>query len=189
MKLMIKNMVCDRCKKVVLDELKNLGISLLSITLGEANTELSLDEAQLEQVKEMLLVNGFELLQDKRKTIIECIKTLLIEEIQYFKGHKPESTNFSDYLASKTGYDYAYLSNLFSSEMGQTIEHYIIALKIEKAKEWISYNELSLSEISWRLSYSSPAHLSNQFKKITGITPSQFKKNNINTRKTIDNVN
>ncbi len=188
MKLMIKNMVCDRCKKVVSDELKNVGISLTKVLLGEVETEFSLTEAQLLEVKNILLVNGFELLEDKRKTIIEHIKTLLIEEIQYFKGHKPEATNFSDYLASKTGYDYAYLSNLFSSETHQTIEQYIIALKIEKAKEWISYNELTFSEIAWRLSYSSPAHLSNQFKKITGLTPSQFKKNTSNTRKTIDGV-
>ena len=95
--------------------------------------------------------------------------------------------NFSDYLSEKIGYEYSYLSNLFSSETGQTIEHYIIAQKVEKVKEWLSYNELTLSEMAWRLSYSSTAHLSNQFKKVTGMTPGEFKKNT-STRKALDKV-
>ncbi len=188
MKLLIKNMVCDRCKKVVTEELYKIGVPLATVTLGDVDTENELNETELALVKSTLIENGFELLEDKKLTIVELIKTLLIEEIQYLKAQKPESVNYSDYLARKTGYEYAYLSNLFSTETGQTIEQYIIALKIEKAKEWLSYNELTLSEIAWRLSYSSPAHLSNQFKKITGVTPGQFKKEHHSTRKTIDKI-
>ena len=123
--------------------------------------------------------NGFELLDDRKLAIVEHIKKLIIEEVQYLKGHKPAQQNFSDYLSEKIGYDYSYLSTLFSSETGQTIEQYIIAQKIEKVKEWLSYNELTLSEMAWRLSYSSTAHLGNQFKKVTGMTPGEFKKSTL----------
>jgi AraC family transcriptional regulator len=188
MKLLIKNMVCDRCIKVVREELDKLGIGLTHIELGEAETESEPDTEKLIQVKTMLEANGFELLDDKRAALAENIKTLIIEEVQYLKGHKPAAVNFSDYLSQKTGYEYSYLSTLFSSETGQTIEQYIIAQKIEKVKEWLSYNELSLSEMAWRLSYSSAAHLSNQFKKVTGLTPGEFKKGNTLRRKTLDRV-
>jgi AraC family transcriptional regulator len=181
-------MVCDRCIKVVREELDKLGIGLTHIELGEAETESEPDIEKLIQVKTMLEANGFELLDDKRAALAENIKTLIIEEVQYLKGHKPAAVNFSDYLSQKTGYEYSYLSTLFSSETGQTIEQYIIAQKIEKVKEWLSYNELSLSEMAWRLSYSSAAHLSNQFKKVTGLTPGEFKKGNTLRRKTLDRV-
>ncbi|WP_159472396.1 helix-turn-helix domain-containing protein [Dyadobacter sp. 3J3] len=188
MRLFIKNMVCDRCIKVVREEMDKLGVGLSHIELGEIETEAELDSEKLIQVKRILETNGFELLDDKRATLVESIKTLIIEEVQYLKGHKPAAVNFSDYLSQKAGYEYSYLSNLFSSETGQTIEQYIIAQKVEKVKEWLSYNELSLSEMAWRLSYSSSAHLSNQFKKVTGMTPGEFKKSNTLPRKALDRV-
>ena len=188
MKLYIKNMVCDRCIRVVREEFDKLGIGLSHIELGEVETKANLDEAQLIGVRHSLKASGFELLDDKRAALTENIRTLIIEEVQYLKGNKPAAVNFSDYLSQKTGYEYSYLSNLFSSETGQTIEQYIIAQKVEKVKEWLSYNELSLSEMAWRLSYSSAAHLSNQFKKVTGMTPGEFKKSNTLARKTLDRV-
>lgn len=188
MKLHIKNMVCDRCKKVVRDEMEKLGISLNRVELGEVETEKELDGDKLRAVKQMLESNGFALLDDKKDALVEHIRTLIIEEVQYLKGQKPTQMNFSDYLSQRTGYEYSYISNMFSTETGQPIEQYIIAQKIEKIKEWLSYNELSLSEMAWRLSYSSAAHLSNQFKKVTGITPGDFKKSNSIARKTLDKV-
>jgi AraC family transcriptional regulator len=187
MKLHIKNMVCDRCKRVVREELEKLGVTLSSVELGEIETIADVDPATLTAVKSILEANGFELLDDRKLTLVEHIKTIIIEEVQNLKGHKPAQMNFSDYLSEKIGYEYSYLSNLFSSETGQTIEQYIIAQKVEKVKEWLSYNELTLSEIAWRLSYSSTAHLSNQFKKVTGMTPGEFKKSNL-ARKTLDKV-
>ena len=175
MELRIKNMVCDRCKRVVVEELSRMGIDVAQMELGKVETASELTPVQLTEFKAMLEKNGFGLLDDRREALAECVKNLVIDEVQYFKGHKPQALNFSDYLSQKTGYEYSYLSNLFSAETGQTIEHYIIAQKIEKIKEWLSYNELTLSEIAWRLSYSSTAHLSNQFKKVTGLTPSHFK--------------
>lgn len=188
MELQIKNMVCDRCKRVVREELQKAGIDLGRVELGKVETLEDLNAEQLKEVKLILEDNGFGLLDDRKETLVESIKTLVIEEVQYLKGHKPAQMNFSDYLAQKTGYEYSYISNLFSSETGQTIEQYIIAQKVEKIKEWLSYNELSLSEMAWRLSYSSTAHLSNQFKRVTGMTPGAFKKSEAVTRKSLDRV-
>ncbi|MEO6284437.1 MAG: helix-turn-helix transcriptional regulator [Dyadobacter sp.] len=187
MRLHIKNMVCDRCKRVVRDELEGLGIELTLVELGEVETVAEVDATQLKEVKAVLEANGFELLDDRKLALVEHIRTLVIEEVQNLKGHKPAQMNFSDYLSEKIGYEYSYLSNLFSSETGQTIEQYIIAQKVEKVKEWLSYNELTLSEMAWRLSYSSTAHLSNQFKKVMGMTPGEFKKTSLN-RKSLDKV-
>jgi AraC family transcriptional regulator len=187
MKLYIKNMVCDRCKRVVREELQALGIGVTSVELGEVETVDDISQETLEKMKPALIANGFELLDDRRLALVESMKTLIIDEIQNLKGNKPAQMNFSDYLSEKIGYDYSYLSNLFSSETGRTVEHYIIAQKVEKVKEWLSYNELTLSEMAWRLSYSSTAHLSNQFKKVTGMTPGEFKKSNA-SRKALDKV-
>ncbi len=118
--------------------------------LGEVETVAEVDGGQLKEVKAVLEANGFELLDDRRLAMVEHIKTLIIDEVQNLKGNKPAQMNFSDYLSEKIGYEYSYLSNLFSSETGQTIERYIIAQKVEKVKEWLSYNELTLSEIAWR---------------------------------------
>ena len=187
MKLHIKNMVCNRCIRVVREELEKQGIVLKSVELGEVETKTEIDAEKLKQVKDMLEINGFELLDDRKTALAEHIKTLIIEEVQNLKGNKPAAMNFSDYLSEKIGYDYSYLSNLFSSETGHTIEQYMIAQEVEKIKEWLSYNELTLSEMAWRLSYSSTAHLSNQFKKVTGLTPGEFKKSAL-PRKALDKV-
>ena len=180
-------MVSLRCKMIVKSALTGMDLHFTTVELGEVETVTDIDPELLNKVKVTLEADGFELLDDRKSAIVEHMKTLIIEEVQYLKGHKPEQQNFSDYLSEKMGYEYSYLSNLFSSETGQTIEQYIIAQKTEKIKEWLSYNELTLSEMAWRLSYSSPAHLSNQFKKVTGMTPGEFKKSNL-ARITLDKV-
>lgn len=181
-------MVCDRCKRVVREEMEGLGFELSRVDLGEIETVTEPDASGIQKIRDMLTANGFELLDDRKNVLVEQIKTLIIEEVQMLKGNKSESMNFSDYLSQKTGYDYSYISNLFSMETGQPIEQYVIAQKIEKIKEWLTYNELSLSEMAWKLSYSSVAHLSNQFKKVTGITPGEFKKTHTMNRNAIDRV-
>ncbi len=188
MKLAIKNMVCDRCIKVVRDELEDLGLTVEQIELGSAEIQGELSPEQEKAVKVRLENNGFELLEDLRLVLVEHIKKLVIDEVQHLRGYKPKHQNFSDYLAEKCGYEYSYLSHLFSSVTGQNIERYIISQKTEKVKEWLSYGELTLSEIAWRLDYSSTAHLGNQFKKETGMTPGQFKKGAEPGRKALDKV-
>ncbi len=188
MKLAIKNMVCDRCIKVVREELEAQGLTVNQIELGSAEIEGELSPEQEKAVKKRLETNGFELLEDLRLVLVEHLKKLVIDEVQHLKGSKPKHQNFSDYLAEKCGYEYSYLSHLFSATTGQTIERYVISQKIEKVKEWLSYGELTLSEIAWRLDYSSAAHLGNQFKKETGQTPGQFKKEAAPGRKALDRV-
>lgn len=175
MELLVKNMVCDRCIRTVREELEKSGEKVRSIELGKVEIENEPDEKRLEELRQLFLANGFELIDDKKTALVDHIRKLIIEEVQYLKGNKPEHMNFSDYLSQKTGYDYSYLSNLFSNETGQTIEQYIIAQRVEKIKEWLSYGELTISEIAWRLGYSSMGHLSNQFKKMTGMTPAQYR--------------
>jgi len=185
--LQIKNMVCDRCIKVVRDELAELGFSIRSIDLGEVVLSETVDEGNVENIRQVLADNGFELIDDKKSLIINRIKTLIIEYIHYDK-EKPEYMNISDLLSNELGYDYSYLSNLFSSVEGITIEKYLILQKIEKVKELLVYDELSLNDISYKMGYSSAQHLSQQFKKITGMTPSHFKKIKEKKRKSLDNV-
>ena len=188
MKLSIKNMVCDRCIKVVRDELEALGLTVEHIELGNVVVREELSAERTDRIKERLEAQGFELLEDARLMLVESMKNLIIDEVQHLKARKPTQMNFSEYLSEKCGYEYSYLSHLFSSETGSTIEQYIIAQKIEKVKEWLSYGELSLSEIAWRLDYSSAAHLGNQFKKVTGQTPGHYKKDAALARKTLDQV-
>ncbi len=185
--LHIKNMVCNRCIKVVKDEFARLNLNIEKVELGKVvfNSVLQLD--QIEEIRKILDENGFELIDDKKSKIIDQIKTLIIE-ITHYEKEISASVNSSDYIAKKLGYDYSYLSNLFSSVEGITIEKYIISQKIEKVKELLVYDELSLNEISFQLGYSSVQHLSNQFKKITGLTPSHFKKLKENKRKPLDEV-
>lgn len=187
--LLIKNMVCNRCVKVVRDELLGLNIAVADIGLGFAETAEDLSDEQLTQVRSVLETNGFELLDDKKQGLLEAIKTILIDEIHHQKAKKPAAMNFSTFLEARTGYDYSYLSHLFSDQTGSTIEQYIIALRIEKAKELLSYGEMTINEIAYLLDYSSTAHLSNQFKKVTGETPSQFRSNHKkNQRITLDSI-
>lgn len=185
--LNIKNMVCSRCIKVVRDEFENLDLDIESIELGTVVLASKFDKSKLNDIKKVLQDNGFELIDDKRSKLIDSIKTLIIEKIHHSKDAL-DSINSSDYIANKIGYDYSYLSNLFSSVEGVTIEKYIINQKIEKAKELLAYNELTINEISYKLGYSSVQHLSNQFKKITGLTPSHFKKLKDGKRKPLDKV-
>lgn len=170
----IKNMVCNRCIKVVKEELEKLGYRVDSIILGEAKIQ-SQDKFDFDLINKVLNENGFELIDSRQSRIIEKIKVIIIETIRDMAEGKLENISFTDLLQDKLNLSYQYLSTLFSSSEGTTIEKYIILQKIEKVKELIVYDELSLSEIAYRLGYSSVQHLSSQFKKITGLTPSHFK--------------
>ena len=174
MKLLIKNMVSLRCKLIVKSELEKMNLHFTVVELGEVEIKEKLSSKQQQELKTALLNFGLELLEDKKSMLIEKIKTIIIERIHY--SEEPPLLNFSAYLAEKLDYDYNYLSNLFSEVKGTTIEHFIIAHKIERAKELLIYNEMTLTEIAERLHYSNVAHLSNQFKKVTGLTPTFFKK-------------
>ncbi len=185
--LHIKNMVCNRCIKVVGEELEKLGIKVNLIELGNVELKKPLDKEETVKVKEVLYENGFELIDDKKSLIIEKIKTLVIELIHYQK-EKAQRINYSDFISSEIGYDYSYLSNLFSSVEGTTIEKYIINQKIEKVKELLVYDELNLNEIAFQLGYSSVQHLSSQFKKVTGLSPTHFKSIKENKRKPLDRI-
>ena len=166
-------MVSNRCKIAVKEELKKLGLHFIVVDLGEVEIMESISGDQREQLKVGLLSSGLELMDDKRAMLIEKIKNIIIEMVH----HSDEliKTNFSDFLSEKLNHDYTYLANLFSEVQGTTIEHFIIAHKIERIKELIIYNELNITEIAYKMNYSSVAHLSNQFKKATGLSPSHFK--------------
>jgi YesN/AraC family two-component response regulator len=186
MKLYIKNMVCIRCKMIVKDELLKLGVHAVRVELGEAELTHAITTQQHDQVKTALHKWGLELIDDKKSMLIEKIKNVIVESIHY--SDEQLHINFSDYLSEKLNYDYTYLSNFFSEVEGTTIEHFIIAHKIEKVKELLVYNELNLTEIAWKMHYSSVAHLSNQFKKVTGLTPSHFKLLKKKRRDTLENL-
>jgi AraC-like DNA-binding protein len=180
-------MVCNRCISAVGRELKKLGLKPLSVVLGTAIVEGQIDAETMRQIDESLLLIGFEMIDDKKSRLVENIKTEVIRYIHY----DPEligKLNFSGYLSEKLGYDYSYLSSLFSAVEGLTIEKYIILQRIEKVKELLIYDELTLKEIAYKLGYSSVQHLSNQFKKVTGLTPSFFKKIKENKRRPLDQV-
>lgn len=186
MKLHIKNMVCNRCIMVVNDELEKLGLRPISIELGEVVLNKELSDIQKAQVKTALEKVGFELIDNRKGQLIERAKTLLIELVH--RQNNELRTNLSDYLSQLLGHDYSSLSTLFSEVEGTTIEKFYIAQKIERVKELLVYDELSLSEIAHLLNYSSVAHLSNQFKKITGLTPSHFKQIGAVKRKPLDEL-
>lgn len=173
MKLYIKYMVSLRCKMIVKEELAKLGVPTLTVELGTVETQNPITEAQRLQLKENLLRSGLELLDDKKSILIEKIKNVITEMIHY-TDDLPK-VNYSEYISTKLKYDYTYLSNLFSEVKGITIQQFIIIHKIERVKELLLYDELNLTEISFKLHYSSVAHLSNQFKKVTGLSPSFFK--------------
>lgn len=167
-------MVCIRCKMVVKDTLKMLGLHYITVELGEADIVEDITPAQHSEIKTALLKSGLELMDNKKSVLIEKIKNVIIELVHY--TDEPITMNFSEYLSQKLNHDYTYLANLFSEVQGVTIEKYHIAHKIERVKELLVYNELNLTEISYLMHYSSVAHLSAQFKKVTGLTPSHFKK-------------
>lgn len=180
-------MVCNRCIKVVKEEFEKLNLEIETIELGEVTVASQLDDSMLEQIEQVLSENGFELIDDKKSQLIDRIKTLVIEMTHYEKS-VADSTNISDFISKEMAYDYSYLSKLFSSVEGITIERYIIHQKIEKVKELLVYDELTLNEIAYQIGYSSVQHLSNQFKRITGLTPSHFKKLKARKRKPLDEV-
>lgn len=186
MTLYVKNMVCNRCKMVVRAELEKLGLKILSIELGKVEIVESLTQAQKQIVNEAILPLGFQVIDDKKSRLIENIKNLIIELVH--QKDSELSTNLSDFLSSRLYYEYSYLSKLFSEVEGVSIEKYFIAQKIERVKELLVYDELSLSEIAFQLHYSSVAHLSNQFKKVTGLTPSYFKNLKNHKRTPLDEV-
>jgi len=179
-------MVSLRCKLLVKAVLEELGLHPIKVDLGEVVLKENMSEAQLEQFKTTLLKSGLELMDDKKAILIEKIKAIIIEMVHY--SEEVPKVNFSDFLSQKLNYDYTYLAGQFSQVTGITIEHYIIAHKIERAKELLIYDELSLTEISYMLNYSSVAHLSYQFKKVTGLTPTFFKKLKHKRRNTLNNV-
>ena len=171
---------------VVKEELKTLGLSYFSISLGEVELMKPIQPAEREKIRAALLKSGLELMDDKKSIIIEKIKDIIVEMVHY-EEDLPK-VNFSDYLSEKLNYSYTYLANLFSETEGTTIEHFIIIHKIERVKELIIYDELSLTEIADKLHYSSISHLSNQFKKITGLTPSFFKSLKDKKRNNLENL-
>ena len=173
MKLLIKNMVSLRCKLIVRSELEKMNLPFTVVELGEVEIANDLTSKQQQELKISLLKFGLELMEDKKSMLIEKIKNIIVEMIHY--SDEPPMLNFSAYLSEKLDYDYNYLSNLFSEVKGTTIEHFIISHKIERAKELLVYNELTLTEIAEKLHYSNVAHLSNQFKKVTGLTPTFFR--------------
>ena len=186
MKLFIKNMVCRRCAAVVEQELKKLGLIYIAISLGEIETLDNITLQQRAELKTALALNGLELMDDKKAILIERIKIAVIEMVYYAK--EAPKTNFSNYLGKKLNHNYIYLSNIFSETEHVTIEHFMLVHKIERVKELLSYNELNLTEIAWNMHYASVAHLSRQFKKIAGSTPSFFKSLELKKRCNIDNL-
>lgn len=186
MKLYIKNMVCSRCKMVVKSEFEKLGLQPTTVELGEVELEKEISDEQKEVLLENLQVLGFDLIDDKKTKTVERIKNLIVDLVHHKNNEL--KINLSDYLAENLNQDYNSLSNLFSEIENTTIEKYFISQKIEKVKELLIYNELSLSEIADILNYSNVAHLSNQFKKITGFTPTSFKQSKDKMRIQIENI-
>jgi len=166
-------MVSTRCKMVVKEELKKLRLHFMVVDLGEVEIMENITLEQREQLKIALFESGLELMDDKRAMLIEKIKNVIIDMVHH--TDEPLKVNFSNYLSEKLNHDYTYLANLFSEVQGSTIEQFIISHKIERIKELIIYGELNITEIAWKMNYSSVAHLSNQFKKMTGLSPSHFK--------------
>jgi len=186
LKLYIKNMVCIRCKMVVKEELAKLGFHYVSVELGEADLQESISMEQKDQIRAALLRSGLELMDDKKSVLIQKIKNVIIELVHY--SEEPLTINFSEFLSQKLNHDYTYLANLFSEVQGTTIEKFLIAHKIERVKELLVYDELNLTEIAYQMHYSSVAHLSAQFKKVTGLTPSHFKQLKSKRRSMLDDM-
>jgi len=171
---------------VVKDELAKLGLHYVIVDLGEAEVMENISTDQHDQLKTALLRSGLELMDDKKSVLIEKIKKVVIELVHY--SEEPLAINFSEYLSSKLNHDYTYLANLFSEVQGTTIEKFLITHKIERVKELLVYNEINLTEIAYQMHYSSVAHLSAQFKKVTGLTPSHFKQLKEKRRDMLENI-
>lgn len=186
LKLFIKYMVSNRCKMVVKEELTKLGLHFIVVDLGEVEIMEELSEEERKELAERLLDTGLELMDNKKAILIERIKTTIIELIHH--SEDMIKINFSNFLSEKLNHDYTYLANLFSEVQGTTIAQFIISHKVERIKELIIYDELNITEIAWKMNYSSVAHLSNQFKKITGLSPSHFKQLKEKRRNPIENI-
>lgn len=186
MKLYIKNMVCIRCQLVVKSELEKIGLHHIYVKIGEANIIESITPEQIDLLDKALRKSGLEIMDDKKSVLVEKIKSTIIELVHY--TDEQIKVNLSDYLSEKLNYDYTYLSNMFSEVKGTTIEKFYLSHKIEKVKELIIYDQLNLSEIAYKMHYSSVAHLSNQFKKFTGLSPSHFKNLKNKRRGTLENL-
>jgi AraC-like DNA-binding protein len=186
LKIYIKYMVSTRCKMAVKEALRELGLHFIFVDLGEVEIMEDLSKEKRGRLAIALLDSGLELMDDKRSVLIEKIKNAIIEMVH----HSDEilKINFSDFISKKLQYDYTYLANLFSEVQGTTIEQFIISHKIERIKELIIYDELNITEIAWKMNYSSVAHLSNQFKKVTGLSPSHFKQLKEKRRSPIEEV-
>ncbi len=179
-------MVSERCKLAVKAELRKLNLHFVFVDLGEVEVMETLSVNEIEMLKAGLNASGLELMDNKRSILIERIKSVIIEMVHH--SDEVIKVNFSDYLSEKLQHDYTYLSNLFSEVQGTTIEQFIILHKVERIKELIIYDELNITEIAWKMNYSSVAHLSNQFKKVTGLSPSHFKQLKNKRRTPIEEV-
>ena len=186
MKIYIKNMVCKRCKMVVKSEVQKLGLHEVSIELGEAEIIEEISEKQMASLGQALRESGLDLINDKKSILVEKIKTIIIELVHY--SDEQIKTNLSVYLSEKLNYNYTYIANLFTEKKGVTIEQFYLSHKIEKVKELLIYDELNLTEIAYKMHYSSVAHLSIQFKKMTGLTPTQFKSLKSHNRRTLSDM-
>lgn len=185
--LHIKNMVCQRCIRVVTEELEGLGLKVVRVELGEAEVVQPLQPVSRERIREVLEAAGFGLLEDRLDRIVERVKNEIIQTVRRDAEQEPMNMNFSDYLASRLHMDYNYLSTLFSASQGISIEQYLIRQKIERAKELLMDGELNLSEIAYKLGYSSVQHLSSQFRKITGMTASSYRES-LSGRRPLDKI-
>jgi AraC family transcriptional regulator len=183
--LYVRNMVCDRCIRVVQQELERLGLDVRSVTLGEVTLTGIARDLPMDQIRKTLEENGFELIEDRKARTIEQLKLAILKFVRETGDRRLKS---SAYLSRELGLDYHYLSTLFSSVENITIEQYIIRQRVERAKELLKYGELTLSEIAYDLGYSSVQHLSSQFKHITGLTPTAFKRMTVNMRTALDHV-
>lgn len=179
-------MVSLRCKMLVKEELKKLGLHYVIVDLGMVEILEDISAEKFQDLKNNLALSGLELLDDKKSVLIEKIKNVIVEMVHY--TDEIPKVNYSDYIAEKLHHDYTYLSNIFSEVKGTTIQQYIIVHKIERVKELLLYGELNLTEISYMLNYSSVAHLSNQFKKITGLSPTFFKKLKQKRHQNLENI-
>ena len=179
-------MVSNRCKMILKSELEDLGLHYVMVELGEVEIMENISEDQRNLLNSNLEKSGLGLLSDKKRILIERVKNI-ITELVYYSEEQPK-VNLSEYLSNKLNYDYTYLANLFSENQGTTIEHFFLTHKIERVKELLVYEDFSLTEISYKLHYSSVAHLSNQFKKMTGLTSSNYKNLRIKARQTVENV-
>ena len=184
--LNIKNMVSNRCKMIVKSELEKHGLHYITVELGEVEIMENVSLEQKNKLNKDLKKSGFVILDDRKSILVERIKNIIIELVHY--SDEQLKINFSDYLSERLNYDYTYLANLFSENQGNTIEQFLIAHRIERVKEFIIYNELNITEIAYKMHYSSVAHLSNQFKRMTGMTPSHYKNLRHKTRKSIEKL-